>query len=185
MDAEFIVALCAAVAGAVTIALLVGRRYRPFRATRLVVCPDDCATAAVELDATHALWSSITRDRPELRLDNCSRWPDKESCGAPCLGQIERAPDDCMLRAIVARWYAGRRCALCHKPFEGIESFGHKTALLGPDGVSLEWGDVRGESLPAVFATHQPLCWNCHVAETFRRVRPELVTDREHVHSHA
>ena len=35
-----------------------------------------------------------------------------------------------------------------------------------------------GEQLPEIFATHQPVCWNCHIAESFRRLHPELVTDR-------
>ena len=28
-------------------------------------------------------------------------------------------------------------------------------------------------------ATSLPMCWNCHVAESFRRLHPELVTDRD------
>jgi hypothetical protein len=30
-----------------------------------------------------------------------------------------------------------------------------------------------------VFSTHRPVCWNCHVTETFRRLHPELVVDRK------
>jgi hypothetical protein len=30
-----------------------------------------------------------------------------------------------------------------------------------------------------VLATHRPVCWNCAVAEGFRRAHPELVTDRQ------
>ena len=26
--------------------------------------------------------------------------------------------------------------------------------------------------------THLPVCWNCHIAESFRREHPELVVDR-------
>ena len=33
--------------------------------------------------------------------------------------------------------------------------------------------------MPLALATSLPLCWNCHVAATFRRMHPELVTDRD------
>jgi hypothetical protein len=32
--------------------------------------------------------------------------------------------------------------------------------------------------LQETFATHQPVCWDCHIAQTFRREHAELVTDR-------
>jgi hypothetical protein len=50
--------------------------------------------------------------------------------------------------------------------------------LLGPDSKTAEWKDFRPEQLPDVFSKYQPVCWNCHVTETFRRLRPELVVDR-------
>jgi hypothetical protein len=28
-----------------------------------------------------------------------------------------------------------------------------------------------------VMRTHEAICWDCHVAETFRRQRPDLVLD--------
>jgi hypothetical protein len=34
------------------------------------------------------------------------------------------------------------------------------------------------QDLPKAFSTHQPVCWNCHVTENFRRLHPRLVTDR-------
>ena len=52
-------------------------------------------------------------------------------------------------------------------------------ALLDPDHRTIEWRQLRPEQLPDVFSTHRPVCWNCHVAETFRRLHPELVVDRE------
>jgi len=34
------------------------------------------------------------------------------------------------------------------------------------------------ERLRATISNHPPVCWDCHIAETFRRTYPELVTDR-------
>jgi 5-methylcytosine-specific restriction endonuclease McrA len=49
--------------------------------------------------------------------------------------------------------------------------------LIGPDHRTVQWPDVQPERLPEVLANHQPLCWNCHVAESFRQQHPELVID--------
>ena len=46
------------------------------------------------------------------------------------------------------------------------------------EGVTVEWSDFRPEALPEVLATHWPVCWDCHIAETFRRKYPKLVVDR-------
>jgi hypothetical protein len=48
---------------------------------------------------------------------------------------------------------------------------------MSPDGRTMEWGEVRVEDLPEVLRTHRPVCWNCHVAESFRRQYPDLVID--------
>jgi hypothetical protein len=37
---------------------------------------------------------------------------------------------------------------------------------------------VAAENLPEIFATHLPMCWSCHIAQTFRREHPEMVIDR-------
>src|SRR6266576_3849706 len=42
----------------------------------------------------------------------------------------------------------------------------------------LEWNEIPLEHLQQTLSTHWPVCWNCHIAETFRRRHPELVTDR-------
>jgi hypothetical protein len=44
--------------------------------------------------------------------------------------------------------------------------------------MTVSWDDVPPEKLADVFQTYQPVCWSCHIAETFRRDHPELVTDR-------
>jgi len=49
-----------------------------------------------------------------------------------------------------------------------------------PSGSTLEWRDIRPEFVPDVLNTHRAVCWDCHVAETFRRTRPDLVIDNPH-----
>ena len=151
----------------------VGKRYRRFRGTRLVTCPETHTTAAVEVDAWRAALTGT-----ELRLEDCSRWPERETCGQECLRQIEVAPEDCLVRTILTKWYRDRPCALCSIAFGTIEAWGHRTALLSPEGKTMEWSEVQSEKLPEVLATHRAVCWNCHVAEAFRRQHPELVIER-------
>jgi len=50
--------------------------------------------------------------------------------------------------------------------------------MMSPDRVTFEWKEIPAERVPEVIETHMPVCWNCHVAETFRRVHPELVLSR-------
>ncbi len=159
------------------VAVMVGRSYRKVRGTRLVTCPETQETAAVEVDAWRAALTAILKGG-ELRLEDCSRWPERENCGQECLRQIEVAPEDCLVRTILTKWYHDQPCALCGASFATIAAWGHRTALLSPTGQTLEWSAVQSEKLPEVLATHKPVCWNCHVAESFRRQHPELVVDR-------
>ena len=32
---------------------------------------------------------------------------------------------------------------------------------------------------PVMLDSYLPVCWDCHIAESFRREHPELVTDRD------
>jgi hypothetical protein len=118
--------------------------------------------------------------RPDLRLRDCSRWPEKRGCGQTCLTQVEESPEDCLVREMLQRWYAERACVYCHKPFGPIHWHDHKPGLRAPDGALHEWHDVAPETLPDVMRTHQAVCWNCLMAESFRARFPDLVVDREH-----
>lgn len=79
---------------------------------------------------------------------------------------------------MVIRWSAGKRCALCGKPMIEAWRADRHIGLLSSDRVTTEWPSVPPEELPEALRTRQPVCWNCHIAEMFRRLRPELVTDR-------
>ena len=153
------------------------RTYFQFRGKRLITCPETHTTEAVDVAAGEAAVGAFMME-PTLRLKECSRWPERESCGQDCLSQIEVGPENCLVWNIVGKWYEGKECVYCHKPIGELKHLDHAPALLGPDFRTAEWREFKPQDLPGVFATHQPVCWNCHVTETFRRLHPELVTDR-------
>jgi hypothetical protein len=155
---------------------MLGAELRKARGKRLVTCPETLRPTAVEVDAPHAAMSAAL-GHPDLRLSSCSRWPERQGCGQDCLRQIEEAPGGCLVRNLLARWYEGKRCAFCTHRFGPIQAWGHQLGLVSPGGRTMEWGEVRVEDLPEVLRTHRPVCWNCHVAESFRREHPELVID--------
>ncbi len=152
--------------------------YSLYRGTRLVKCPETHQTVAVGVAAGKAA-ATVLWGNPTLGLEQCSRWPERQNCGQECLQQIETDPDNCLVWNIVSRWYEGQSCALCHRRFGRLKHLDHPPALMDADRKTTEWKDFRPEELTGVFATHQPVCWDCHVTETFRRAHPELVVYRD------
>jgi hypothetical protein len=171
------------VAGGLAILLVVllgvrlGRAYLAFRGTRLVTCPETLRPAAVELDAQLAAWTAMIGE-PVRRVAECSRWPERASCNQECLRQLAHAPGDCRVRTMLTGWYEGRRCALCHTPFGGITWHDRKPAIMGADRITRTWEEIAPETLPEALVAGVPVCWSCHVAESFRRLHPDLFVDR-------
>lgn len=64
--------------------------YRENAGSRLVSCPENQQTAVVSLDARHAASSSMV-GRVDLRIANCTRWPERSACGQGCLPQALHA----------------------------------------------------------------------------------------------
>lgn len=153
------------------------RTYLEYRGKRLVVCPENEKVVAVEVAAGKAAAQSFA-GIPNIRLHECTRWPEKQNCGQDCLSQIEANPKSCLVWNVVDNWYAGKKCALCGKPFGHINWHDHRPALADADKKTVQWNEVPPEKLPEFFQSHQPVCWNCHVAESFRREHPDMVTDR-------
>lgn len=151
--------------------------YLRFRGARVITCPETKKPAAVRVDAKFAvLTAPFVKSR--LRLSDCSRWPERRDCGQECLRQIESAPGECLVRNILRNWYHEKLCVLCHRTLGDFHWLEQKPALMSANGRSIELHDIRPERLYDVLATHMPICWNCHIAETFRRDHPELVVDR-------
>jgi hypothetical protein len=101
-----------------------------------------------------------------------------QGCGQECLAQIEDSPESCLVSTIVNNWYQGKSCAYCRKPFEAIHWHDHPPALVDKERKTVQWNDIPLDKLQEVMGTHLPVCWNCHIAESFRREHPELVVDR-------
>jgi hypothetical protein len=151
--------------------------WRRWRGTRIVTCPENERPAAVDLNLRYALAGAIV-GRPELRLRDCSRWPERKGCGQMCLGQVEESPESCLVRVMLGKWYQGQSCAYCRRAFRPIQWHDHKPGLRSPEGRVREWSAVPPATLPEVLLTHSPVCWNCLIAEGFRQSFPELVVDR-------
>ncbi|HYM60591.1 MAG TPA: hypothetical protein VEZ11_06840 [Thermoanaerobaculia bacterium] len=152
--------------------------WRKYRGVRVITCPENLQPAAIEVNALHAAhWAGITGD-PDLRLRSCSRWPQMAGCAEDCLVQVEAGPHECLLTSIVSNWYAGKDCVFCHHPIGVIAWHERPPALLAPNGATREWHEFPPQALPAVFATHRPVCFSCHVVEAFRREHAEMVVDR-------
>lgn len=154
------------------------RFWRSTTAPRLITCPENGTRQAVEIDAAHRLGQKL-RGHDDLKLQDCSRWPDMADCDQPCRAQIADAPDGCRVRALLDRFYAGKSCALCGKGFgEVIDWYEHEPAFIDAGRHVLSWQDVPTPRLEEIMKDHYPLCWDCRIIETVRQQHPERVTDR-------
>ena len=76
---------------------------------RLVTCPETRQPAGVALDVKHAVKHTVKHAVigigrvPALRLQTCTRWPERQDCGQECLAQVESAPDGCLVRNILTQ----------------------------------------------------------------------------------
>ena len=152
------------------------RMFRLYRGMRVVTCPETRAPAAVRVRALRGALTLPFGIGP-LRLRSCSRWPARRACGQSCLEQVTAAPKETRVDTILAHWYEGRTCAYCGRPFAQASPPTHRPGALSPAGRTVLWHDVAPEEIPAALNTHLPVCWDCHIAETFRRKHPELVVD--------
>ncbi len=151
--------------------------YLHYCGTRLVTCPETEQWAVVEPNARQAALSSLF-GIPKIRLDDCSRWPERHDCPQDCVWQIDLSPIGCSLRGMLTGWYLGKKCAFCGRTFGEIHWPEHKPALLSPHGHIVEWNAIQPETIPDSLLTHKPVCAQCKIVETFRADHPELVTER-------
>jgi hypothetical protein len=183
--ATVLVATALVTAALLVLALRFLRTYRSYRGKMLVQCPETRRMVGVDVDARHAALHH-RGGSPDLRLKDCTRWPERADCGQDCLTQIERASDDCLVRNVLSDWHRERSCAYCRKPFGSVDSYDHtaifsydkKPGLRSPTGDLIEWPHIPVETLLDVLRTHEPFCWNCLITESLRRDRPDLVVER-------
>jgi hypothetical protein len=145
--------------------------------SRTVTCPETGKSTIVKVDAVHAALTS-TLGSQDIRLRDCSRWPLKRECGQECLVNLDVAPGDCLVSGVLMRWYNGKICVYCRKEFGEINWVDHRPALRTPEGKLIEWREVTTDEVPIVLQTHFPVCWDCYIAQSFRRDHPDLVVYR-------
>ena len=90
--------------------------FSRYRGSRLVTCPETQNTAVVELDAKHAAVTGLS-GHEQLRLENCTRWPQRDNCDQDCISQALQDP-------IVLE----RPPSQFHNPFRGLH---HVAVLIG------------------------------------------------------
>jgi len=155
--------------------------YLRYRRAFLITCPENYQPAGVKVDAIGAgRWAALSGE-PYLHLNQCTRWPEMAGCDQACLAQLEHAPEACAVRNIVSAWYEGKRCVYCKGAIENIAWHERPPAVRTPDGVTREWKDFQTERLPIAFSSGEAVCWHCHIVESFRKERPELVVERKRV----
>jgi hypothetical protein len=165
----------------IAVASIVAWRYfkikNRFGGDMLIECPENHQRAGVKVDTRYAWLKSLT-GKKTLRLNDCTRWPERQNCGQECLTQIEKQPSDCQVQRMLTNWYQGKFCVYCRRPFTDIHWHDHKPALLSPERELVEWQDIEIEKLPEILESHYAVCWNCLIAESFRKEYPDLVTER-------
>lgn len=172
--------MTAAIVIAVAVAfllVLVFFRYREYRGTRILVCPETDQVVGAEVRAFTAARTWLAGE-PRFVISRCSRWPEREGCDQACAPQVARSPRDTLVQAIVTRWYEDNTCVYCNKM---IRDAGGTVVpgLCSIDGTVRDWNEVAPEDLPDLLGSSLAVCASCELAERFRQTHPELVTDRE------
>ena len=153
------------------------RSSSKYRGSRIVTCPETKKPAIVEVDSLHASLTS-TVGLPDIRLEDCSRWPIKKQCGQECLIDLDVAPERCLVSGVLMRWYRDKSCVYCRKGFPELHWVDHRPALRSPGGELQGWHEVNLDRLPTVLATFSPVCRDCYIAQKFRLDHPDLVVFR-------
>jgi hypothetical protein len=148
-----------------------------YRGERLILCPENCRPAGVRVDALHASGAALA-GAAELRLSDCSRWPERAGCGQECLSQIQTAPEECLVRHKVTQWYEDKLCVSCGQRFEDVSWNSVKPALLVADKVTVGCNEIPVAELPDTLNAALPICFACHMANKLVQEHPELATDR-------
>lgn len=180
----YLTAVTAAVSLVIGVCLIgyvvrVTRVWRRLKSERVVTCPETGHPAAVRIDVVHAAVSELAQGELDLRLASCSRWPSRGPCDEACM--LEAQDPQSTVQAIAAGWYKDKVCIYCRGPLGDDRVSGHHAAFLDSSGVTREWADVPADALPEALSSGWPVCWDCHVAATFRRTHPQFVTDRSNL----
>jgi len=173
MSAIFLIVGILFILSLIPLVLLAARMHMRHRGTRVVTCPETHSPGAVKLDVGHATRTGAVGET-ELRVRLCSSWPERQGCGQGCLEELSTAPAECLVKTTLVEWYRGSTCALCGKDIGELHWVEHRPALLTPGRETVEWRAVSADRLPQILATHQRVCWSCHVSNALRERLPGL-----------
>jgi len=136
------------------------------RGTRVVVCPETAEPAAVEVDAAHAAVTALV-EKPDIRLKDCSRWPERAGCEQPCVAQIADAPTETRASDMLKRWYFGKHCAICRRDIAPMHLAGPQPGLLNvASHQTVAWPEIPGQDLPGAL---KPTCRCAQTARSLKR----------------
>ena len=124
------IAVAVVVAAGVASLVVMVETYLKYRGTSIVNCPETKRPAGVRVNAMRAAMESLRAKSEKIRLEDCSRWPERGPCGQSCVSQIQHDANLCHVSAIARQWYEGRECVLCGKPISKLSWHGHPPALL-------------------------------------------------------
>ena len=150
------------------VAIAFRRSYQAFatyRGTRVMACPETGQPVAIDLQARRAALAALFK-RPDLRVQECSRWPERAGCDEACVHEIEAAPSAHRVPTILAEWCHSRPCVCCGAPLTGVHVGAHEPHLMNAGRKIVEWRQVPLQDLPLVLSTCAPVCETCLLAET-------------------
>jgi hypothetical protein len=86
---------------------------------------------------------------------------------------------DAATLAQLKRFFEGKQCAACSRPIPPVHAYEVRPGLLHTKTrETIPWDDIPTADLSTTLASHEAICSDCAVAETFRRQHPDLVVDR-------
>lgn len=143
-----------------------------YRGEMVITCPETRKPAAVKVDTLSAAVTEVLNEH-HLRLRSCTRWPERRDCDQDCVCQIQRDPEGHRAWNMACQWFTDKKCVFCGKPIEPVSHVDHAPALMNVlNRKTVEWRKLPAEQLPAAFAECAPVCWSCHMTETFIRKYP-------------
>lgn len=149
------------VLGAAITTLFVLVKYHSEPKKKAIVCPETKMPAAIEVDRRHAL-VTLLKGTKELKVKDCSRWPDRLACDEDCLAQLEFGPRS---ELILGKWCKGKSCAMCAASITPVDWQRGRAGVLDSKNSLLELRDMDWKQFPMILDECKPLCWNCHQAE--------------------
>lgn len=180
---QYLVIALLVIAAAFLTRRLVAAAYAwKYHGMMLVTCPENHKPAAVKVATARAALHEFIK-RGHLELGDCSRFHGRPDCDQDCLREIEDSPAEHRVWNIASQWFQGKQCVYCHKPIEPPSHIDHAPALMRiVDRKTVEWKNLPAEELPNAFAECVPVCWSCHMTETFLRKFPEKAVVRPWQH---